>query len=401
MAFTTANMRCNLMMKTALFLTISAALVVARPSPEAEGGYRDEDEDSTAEQTASEALSDNTISAAEQEEDPRLLPYGALKLAVVGEPWGALKLAMALAEKDRMASERLLTERDSVEVSATPEPDTEVVESLSADEPRPCDGVRSEGTTLILAPYAKAVAGAGGTAIASPESRAVTRHAADVIIFQPHVVAIVGPGGRAVASSRLIIDLVEWRFLSRFCRRDGKQLIYYPISAAPVGPPVYFYPAQPPPAATTKTPKEDLESTEILPPPEGASVAEAQPIGIAIAGPGGVAAAQPIGTAIVGPHGLAIARPIGTAIAGVPGCFVSLAIVSEFPIWDEEAHCQCSVRDFQGRALSRTHDDIQVWCLHHAQLTRTPNTQQSIIAALISASRQDEREETTHQRSTC
>ncbi|XP_050309977.1 uncharacterized protein LOC126745964 [Anthonomus grandis grandis] len=53
-----------------------------------------------------------------------------------------------------------------------------------------------------------------------------------------------------------------------------------------------------------------------LPPPE-ASVAEAKPVGLAVAGEGGVAASKPIATAVVGPGGLAIARPVGTAIAGV------------------------------------------------------------------------------------
>jgi hypothetical protein len=50
----------------------------------------------------------------------------------------------------------------------------------------------------------------------------------------------------------------------------------------------------------------------------GASVAEARPVGLSIAGLGGVAASKPTGTAVVGPGGLAIARPIATAIAGVP-----------------------------------------------------------------------------------
>lgn len=43
-----------------------------------------------------------------------------------------------------------------------------------------------------------------------------------------------------------------------------------------------------------------------------------RPVGLAIAGIGGVAASKPTGTAVVGPGGLAIARPIATAIAGVP-----------------------------------------------------------------------------------
>lgn len=103
--------------------------------------------------------------------------------------------------------------------------------------------------------------------------------------------------------------------------RDGRQYYFYhplPITSGPVGPPIFLYPARPVGGAL-KNPNEDLESTEIKPPPADASVAEAKPVGIAIAGPGGVAQSQPIGQAIVGPGGLAIARPIGTAIAGVPG----------------------------------------------------------------------------------
>lgn len=61
----------------------------------------------------------------------------------------------------------------------------------------------------------------------------------------------------------------------------------------------------------------DNESVAINLPPPDASVAEAKPVGLAIAGIGGVAASKPIATAVVGPGGLAIARPVATAIAGV------------------------------------------------------------------------------------
>lgn len=54
-------------------------------------------------------------------------------------------------------------------------------------------------------------------------------------------------------------------------------------------------------------------------PPDNASVAEAKPVGLAVAGPGGVASSKPVGTAVVGPYGLAVAKPVATAIAGVPG----------------------------------------------------------------------------------
>lgn len=62
----------------------------------------------------------------------------------------------------------------------------------------------------------------------------------------------------------------------------------------------------------------DGDGVTINLPPPGASVAEVRPVGLSIAGVGGVAASKPTGTAVVGPGGLAIARPIATAIAGVP-----------------------------------------------------------------------------------
>ncbi|KAF7267453.1 hypothetical protein GWI33_019319 [Rhynchophorus ferrugineus] len=63
--------------------------------------------------------------------------------------------------------------------------------------------------------------------------------------------------------------------------------------------------------------EEDNDAVAINLPPDDASVAEAKPIGLAVAGDGGVAASKPIATAVVGPGGLAIARPVATAIAGV------------------------------------------------------------------------------------
>jgi len=48
-------------------------------------------------------------------------------------------------------------------------------------------------------------------------------------------------------------------------------------------------------------------------------VAEAKPVGLAIAGVGGVASSKPVATAVVGPGGLALAKPVATAIAGIPG----------------------------------------------------------------------------------
>ncbi|KAI4465340.1 hypothetical protein MML48_3g00008364 [Holotrichia oblita] len=63
--------------------------------------------------------------------------------------------------------------------------------------------------------------------------------------------------------------------------------------------------------------EDDSDSVIINLPPDEASVAEAKPVGLAIAGAGGIAESQPVATAVVGPAGLAIARPVGTAIAGV------------------------------------------------------------------------------------
>lgn len=54
-------------------------------------------------------------------------------------------------------------------------------------------------------------------------------------------------------------------------------------------------------------------------PPDNASVAEAKPVGLAVAGPGGVASSRPVGTAVVGPSGMAISKPVATAFAGVAG----------------------------------------------------------------------------------
>ncbi|GJQ70441.1 hypothetical protein Trydic_g22860 [Trypoxylus dichotomus] len=62
---------------------------------------------------------------------------------------------------------------------------------------------------------------------------------------------------------------------------------------------------------------ENSDSVIINLPPDDASVAEAKPVGLAVAGAGGIAESQPVATAVVGPAGLAIARPVATAIAGV------------------------------------------------------------------------------------
>ncbi|XP_050441400.1 uncharacterized protein LOC126846199 [Adelges cooleyi] len=61
------------------------------------------------------------------------------------------------------------------------------------------------------------------------------------------------------------------------------------------------------------------ESVSISQPADNVSLAEAKPVGLAIAGVGGQAISQPVATAVVGPGGLAIAKPVATAIAGVQG----------------------------------------------------------------------------------
>lgn len=61
----------------------------------------------------------------------------------------------------------------------------------------------------------------------------------------------------------------------------------------------------------------DSDTVQVNSPNKDASVAEAKPVGLAIAGVGGVASSKPSATAVVGPGGLAIARPSAVAIAGV------------------------------------------------------------------------------------
>jgi hypothetical protein len=140
-----------------------------------------------------------------KEIEASLQPYGALKIAVAEEPWGALKVSIAISEKERKVSERVLEDRQSIEVRATSAPDSEVVESARADAAIE-EAAKPPVTTLILRPYAKAVAGAGGTAIAAPQSRAVTSNPGDIVIFEPETIAVAGPGGRAIARATLIID---------------------------------------------------------------------------------------------------------------------------------------------------------------------------------------------------
>ncbi|XP_058836330.1 putative mediator of RNA polymerase II transcription subunit 12 [Topomyia yanbarensis] len=59
------------------------------------------------------------------------------------------------------------------------------------------------------------------------------------------------------------------------------------------------------------------DSVQVNSPEKEASIAEAKPVGLAIAGEGGVASSKPVATAVVGDGGLAVARPVATAIAGI------------------------------------------------------------------------------------
>jgi len=70
------------------------------------------------------------------------------------------------------------------------------------------------------------------------------------------------------------------------------------------------------------------ESVSVNLPPDNASVAEAKPVGLAIAGVGGVASSKPVATAVVGPGGLALAKPVATAIAGIPGAEALVGVAS-------------------------------------------------------------------------
>ncbi|XP_053686856.1 uncharacterized protein LOC128736400 [Sabethes cyaneus] len=63
--------------------------------------------------------------------------------------------------------------------------------------------------------------------------------------------------------------------------------------------------------------QNDSDSVQVNSPEKEASIAEAKPVGLAIAGEGGVASSKPVATAVVGDGGLAVARPVATAIAGI------------------------------------------------------------------------------------
>ncbi|KAL1138694.1 hypothetical protein AAG570_008756 [Ranatra chinensis] len=84
---------------------------------------------------------------------------------------------------------------------------------------------------------------------------------------------------------------------------------------------------RPPGSERAKSDEEDVgvadegpnDTVAINKPPENASIAEAKPVAVSVAGVGGMASAQPVATAVVGHGGLALTRPIATAIAGIEG----------------------------------------------------------------------------------
>lgn len=105
------------------------------------------------------------------------------------------------------------------------------------------------------------------------------------------------------------------------------------------------------------------DSVSIKPPPENASVAEAKPVAVSIAGEGGVASAQPVGQAIVGPGGLAVSRPVATAIAGIPGAENLVLKPEKVP----------GTRDIVGYTYSVYHPQVTVFrpILHDSSLSST------------------------------
>ncbi|XP_055687448.1 uncharacterized protein LOC129792416 isoform X2 [Lutzomyia longipalpis] len=82
---------------------------------------------------------------------------------------------------------------------------------------------------------------------------------------------------------------------------------------------------QKPPAI--EVPDKGEEGIAVNAPPKEAPIAEAKPVGLAIAGPGGLAASKPVATAVVSKDGLAVARPVATAISGIsPEQFAMLSL---------------------------------------------------------------------------
>lgn len=90
-------------------------------------------------------------------------------------------------------------------------------------------------------------------------------------------------------------------------------------------------------SSSTETDEKQNDSVTVNKPPPEASIAEAKPVALSVAGVGGVASSKPVSlllhkllahnfsnfiqkkvaTAVVGPGGLAVSRPVATAIAGI------------------------------------------------------------------------------------
>ncbi|XP_039294157.1 uncharacterized protein LOC111053652 [Nilaparvata lugens] len=204
---------------------------------------------------------------------------------------------------------------------------------------------------LILSPVARAVAGPRGVAIAAPVAKAYVRGGEEVMLqFDPDSVAIAGPGGRAHSHPRLIVTYMEdkpkmWdadhilrvehralqevRTLEYYGGAKGQYLIIHPSGQMFVSR-INIDRKEEEGGEDEDVGMEEggleggssgggSDSVTIKPPPDNASIAEAKPVALAIAGVGGVASSRPTATAVVGPGGLAIARPVATSIAGVGG----------------------------------------------------------------------------------
>ncbi|KAJ1528411.1 hypothetical protein ONE63_006825 [Megalurothrips usitatus] len=248
------------------------------------------------------------------------------------------------------------------EGTAAPEVTTDAVtDDNGGDGESPTD----KPTRLVIKPVAKAEAGEDGVAIALPVSQAVVRGNHPVIVdYDPEVSAVAGANGMAHAMGELVLTYVNTT-APPTSKKQGlkkKQLnlapdaVLVPYYGGAKG--QYLIVARPVAAAdlfkkkksNKKKPghKEEEEEEEnvgeeadeekpkpppsdssdtvtIVQPPPNASMAEAKPVGIAVAGEGGVASSRPQATALVGPGGLAVAKPIATAVAGIQGAEILLS----------------------------------------------------------------------------
>ncbi|KAL1455486.1 hypothetical protein WDU94_009576 [Cyamophila willieti] len=202
-------------------------------------------------------------------------------------------------------------------------------------------------TKIILKPESNAIAGTNGTAIASPISRAIVRRGDYVEIdYAPKSMAVVGNGGTAQSEPQLVITSIEvpadsFQYYGGASNR--RYLLIHPSGRTSISNknPVVDVkgdnedddqdvgmeesPGDDNQDSSSSSGPDDGVSVQL--PPDNASVAEAKPVGLAIAGVGGVASSKPTGTAVVGPGGLALSRPVATAIAGVDGAEALVGIV--------------------------------------------------------------------------